>query len=305
MKKKITKFLVAFISVAGMYLLTIIVKFLPRKVLYAFGSFLSRGYFYLAKKNRNIALRNLAVVFSDAEPAALYAIGRESFTTMGQIVLDSVCYKNFSPRKIRSMIRVEGIDNLTAALKKGKGVIVASAHLGSFTLVGSRLTIDGYKASFVARHARNKQIEQIIMRFCRNVGQKIIFSRPIITCMRRCMAVLSRNEVLIIEMDQNFGTEGIPVDFLGHPAMVATGPIRLSLMTDAPIVPAFIIRNPDGTHVLRIEPSYECRRKGAEDDDVRDNLQNVIAVVERYIRNYPGQWVNWIHKQWDVSGVTR
>ncbi|MDD5746917.1 MAG: lysophospholipid acyltransferase family protein [Candidatus Omnitrophica bacterium] len=305
MKKKTGKFLVSFISVAGIQLLLVVIKLLPEKLLYSLGNCLSRSYFYLAGKNRTIALRNLAAVFYDAAPATLYVIAKESFNTMGRIVLDTLRYKDFPADKLRSLIRIEGIENLESALKKGKGAIVVSAHLGSFTLVGTRLSIDGYKAAFVARHARNKKIEQIIMRFCRNVGQKIIFSRPIITCMRRCITVLSRNEVLIIEMDQNFGTEGVPINFFGHPAMVATGPIRLSLMTDAPIVPIFIVRNADGTHVIHIEPPFECCRKGEEDDDVRDNLQGVICIVERYIRQYPGQWVNWIHKQWDITGGIR
>jgi len=301
MKKKLGKLLVSIISIAGMQLLLVVVKILPPKILYALGAGLSRCYFYLARKNRMIALHNLSMVFYESAPAALYVTAQKSFRTMGQIILDTLRYKDFSPEKLRSLISVRGLENLNKALKKGKGVIIASAHLGSFTLMGARLSVDGYKTAFIARHARNKKIEQIIMRFCRNVGQKIIFSRPAVTCIRRCMMLLSRNEILIIEMDQNFGTEGISVNFLGHPAMVATGSIRLSLATGAPIVPMFIIPAQDGTHTLRIETPYECVQKGDEDADVRENLQNVIGIIEQYIRRYPGQWVNWIHKQWNVG----
>jgi KDO2-lipid IV(A) lauroyltransferase len=298
-KKKVVRFLVSFISIAGLRILLGIISILPAQAVSALGLFLSNCYFYLARKNRKTAVRNLEIALGNSlPPSSRLAIVRESFRTMGYIILDTLRYKDFNADTLRSMIRVEGIEHLETALRGGKGVIIASAHLGSFTLIGGRLAVDGYKATFVARHARNKQVEQIIMQFCRQVGQKILFTRPLLTCMRRSMTILSRNELLIIEMDQNFGTEGAKVNFFGQSAMVAAGPVKLALSTQAPIVPMVIIRESGGRHVIRIEPPYTCFVSGNQENDVRDNVQNITNIIEHYIRQYPGQWVNWIHKQW-------
>jgi Lauroyl/myristoyl acyltransferase len=116
--------------VAGIQLLLVVIKLLPEKLLYSLGNCLSRSYFYLAGKNRTIALRNLAAVFYDAAPATLYVIAKESFNTMGRIVLDTLRYKDFPADKLRSLIRIEGIENLESALKKEKGRLLSARIWG-------------------------------------------------------------------------------------------------------------------------------------------------------------------------------
>ncbi|MBU4477714.1 MAG: hypothetical protein KKH34_01260 [Candidatus Omnitrophica bacterium] len=302
MKKKFVKFIASWLSVSGLQLLLLLFKVLPRGMVYPLGRMMSRIYYIGAYKNRSLALSNLAMALGDTmSEEKLKCIARESFQTMGQIILDTVYYKDLSPEKMMALVKIDGVEHLQKALERGKGVIAASAHLGSFTVLGARLGFEGYKCTFVARHARNKKIEQIIMGFCRQTGQKVIFSRPILACMRLCIKVLSRNEILVIELDQNFGTEGLDVIFFGRKAMVATGPIKLSMNTGAAVLPMFIIRNPDGTHVIKIHPQVEFSFKGDTEKDIRGNLQNIVDTIEKCIRAYPGQWVNWIHKRWETG----
>ncbi|MBU1087836.1 MAG: hypothetical protein KKD05_10020 [Candidatus Omnitrophica bacterium] len=301
MKKIIKKKVVSLLSVLGLQVLIGTIRFSPRGIAYFVGSILSRVYYFCANKNRKIALMNLNRAMGDSfSSAELKLIAKQSFNTMGHIVLDTVRYKDFSKQQLAASIEIQGIEHLERALSKGKGVIGASAHLGSFTLMGGMLTSLGYKSTFVARHARNKRVEKIMMGFCRQAGQKVIFNRPIVTCMRRCIQTLSRNHVLIIEMDQNFGTEGLQINFFGRAAKVASGPIKLALSTKAALVPMFIVRKKDNNHILKIEPQVELDISGDMERDVKVNLQNTIDIIEKYIRQYPGQWVNWIHKQWEV-----
>ncbi len=304
--KKIKKILVSWISVYVIRILLYILKFLPEKIVYSLGLGLSRFYFFAAIKNRKLSLRNIEIAFSGmVSKVEQKKIAYNSFLTMGNIIIDTVRFKDFSQEKMRSLIDIEGISNLENALKKGKGVIAASAHLGSFTLMGARLTLEGYKAAFVARHARNKKIEKVFMELCRGAGQKIIFNRPVLTCMRLCINVLARNEVLIIEMDQNFGTEGLEVNFFGRPAMAATGPVKLSLSTGAVIVPMFVVSLGNNRHVIKIEPQVELTKSENLEMDIKVNSQKVISVIENNIKQYPGQWVNWIHKRWEVTEKSR
>lgn len=302
MKSKFAKGFIAWFSIFGLRFLSRLMCILPVDVVYNFGRGLTFLYYRLALKNREIALNNLKIAFKGtmAQKDFIPTI-KASFRTMGHIILDTLRYPELSKEKVKNSITIEGIEHLEKALKKGKGVIVASAHLGSFTIMGCRLTYEGYKTAFVARHARNKGVENIIMHFCRKIGQRIIFNRPIISCMRRCINVLGRNEILIIEFDQNFGTEGLKVNFFSHPAMVASGPIKLALSTQAAVLPMFIIRIDDFKHVLKIEPEIKLDITSDNKKDIENNLQKVVNIIEKYIREYPGQWVNWIHKQWDVS----
>ncbi|MFH1094362.1 MAG: hypothetical protein V1739_09480 [Candidatus Omnitrophota bacterium] len=292
---------ISWFTVFGLRFLLSIFRIVPLKILYFFGNALSALYYKLAHKNRRIALSNIEKALGpEVTPKKRVKIARESFKTMGDIILDTLRGDNLSDGKAKKSISIEGIENLENALKKGKGVVAASAHLGSFTMMGFGLASQGYKTSYVARHARNKGVERVILSICRKVGQKIIFNRPVHACMRLCMKVLKRNEVLIIELDQNFGKEGVKVYFFNQPAMVASGPIKLAISTQAAIVPMFITRINAFDHIIKIEPEIKLEKYEDEDMQIKENLQKVIAIVESYIRKYPGQWVNWIHKQWNA-----
>ncbi len=300
--KKIIRAFISWFGYFGLKFLIFWVRFLPEKVIYSLGELLSDLYYIGSGKNRKLALRNLELALgSQLSKAGLKVIIRESCRIMGRAILDTICYKNLSDEQIREFIAIEGLENLEKASKKGKGIIIVSAHMGSFTLIGYRLMLEGYKASYVARHMRDKKLEHILMNLSRNTGQKIIFSEPIVTFYRRGMRVLSRNEALILEVDQNFGREGVPVNFFGRQAMVASGPLVLAMRTKAVILPIFITSETVNRHVIKIEPPVELNFSGNHETDIRNNLQKIINVIEGYIRRYPGQWFNWVHKRWEVK----
>lgn len=298
--KKIIRECISWFSYYGLTCCVYLIKVSPKKTVDWLGSVLSSLYYWCAVRNRKLALRNLRLALGpEIGDKRVKEIAKASFKTMGNVVLDTIKFKDLKPEQIRKLIDIEGSNHLDDALKKGKGVIVVSAHLGSFSLVGTRLNIDGHKANIVARHMRYKRLEKLFLKFCRQVGQRIIFNSPIVAFYRRCMRILSRNEIIIFELDQNFGTYGEPVVFFGRKAMVANGPIAISMRTQAVILPMFIVRNPNNTHVLKIEPPVELTSSGDKKKDMSDNLQRTINVIEKYIIKYPGQWVNWIHKRWD------
>ncbi len=291
---------VAGLSVFGLKFLPVFLKYLPLTVTYGLGRVLSAVYYLSARHNRRLALVNLRMALGDRySEKELKRIARGSFRTMGHIVLDTLLYTNMPAEKVKRLIRIQGMEHLQTALARGRGVIAISAHLGSFTILAKRLTTEGIKTHFIARHARNKDVEKIIMKFCREAGQKIIFSQPVLSCMKTCRKVLARNEVVVIELDQNFGSEGQEIRFFNRPAVVAPGPVRISQSTQAAIVPMFIIRNPDNTHTLAIEPEAVLRGEEDEGEFIKENSQYLARIIEKAILRYPEQWANWIHKDWE------
>ncbi|MFH2145813.1 MAG: lysophospholipid acyltransferase family protein, partial [Candidatus Omnitrophota bacterium] len=301
MTKRFFRLCISIFVRAGIKILLYLIKSLPASIAYLLaGDLLSRLFYMVSRRNRNLARRNLKLAFGPTlNSSQIESIARASFKTMGQTVIDTLRYKDLTKDKIKDLIEIDGLENLKQALANKKGVIVVSAHMGTFTTIGYRLMIEGVKTSFIVRHLRDRSLEHVFMKICLQVGQKIIFNRPILTCMRLSMKTLARNEVLIIEVDQNFGVEGVTVNFFNRSAKMASGPVMLSQHSGAPILPVFLINREDHTHVIKIEPPLELISSGDEDKDMRVNSQKIIEVVEKYIRKYPGQWLNWIHKQWE------
>ena len=68
--------------------------------------------------------------------------------------------------------------------------------------------------------------------------------------------------------------------------------IRLAMRTGAAIVPAYGWTEAGSKHIqVRVLPAIELTRCGNIDDDVRVNLERVLAQFEPAIRAHAGQWL--------------
>jgi KDO2-lipid IV(A) lauroyltransferase len=88
------------------------------------------------------------------------------------------------------------------------------------------------------------------------------------------------------------------VDYFGVPACTATGLARIALRTDAAVVPGFTVWNQAaGKYMLRFDPALELIRTGNEEADIEANTALFTKVIERYVKEYPDQWL-WVHRRW-------
>jgi KDO2-lipid IV(A) lauroyltransferase len=119
--------------------------------------------------------------------------------------------------------------------------------------------------------------------------------------MRNMLRTLKRNGMLGILIDQNVDWyEGVFVDFFGRPACTTDGLALLALHTEAPVLPGYMVRLPDGRYRLVIGPEVEIVRTGDKDADVLANTQRFTEVIEETVRRYPDQWL-WIHQRWKTK----
>ena len=74
------------------------------------------------------------------------------------------------------------------------------------------------------------------------------------------------------------------------------------MASGAPIIPIFCVRE-NNTHNLIIESPIKLEITGDREKDIIVNTQKWTDVVEKYIRQYPEQWV-WMHRRWKTQLVT-
>jgi KDO2-lipid IV(A) lauroyltransferase len=111
------------------------------------------------------------------------------------------------------------------------------------------------------------------------------------------LEALRRNEVVVLLMDQNTIKGGEFVPFFGRLAATVTGPAVFALRTGAPLIPAFVQRQPDDTHIGRFLGPVTPARTGDREQDVRALTAQLTAIIECQIRADPTQWF-WIHDRW-------
>lgn len=270
---------------------------IPFSMLYHFASFMGWIGFWVAGHQRKIALESLTMAFGkDKSRAQIKKIALKCFQTMSCSAIEFFMFMRY-PNRIRKYVTVEGLEHLEEALKRGKGVVALSAHFGSFPLLLSRLAQEGYKIHSVLRRLRDEMLDRYFKK--KRDGMKVgsIYTQPRQQCVNLSLKALRNNEIVFIQLDQNFGTAGVFVDFFGVKAATATGPIVFSLRTGAPIVPMFIYRTRGPHHKIVIEPMIELDESGERDVVTFDAVARFTKRIEEYIRKYPHEW-GWIHKRW-------
>jgi KDO2-lipid IV(A) lauroyltransferase len=70
------------------------------------------------------------------------------------------------------------------------------------------------------------------------------------------------------------------------------------------VYPARCVRLPGNRFRLEIEDKLTLPRNESGSVDVPATTQLLADVVERWVREDPGQWM-WFHKRWEISGRRR
>ena len=242
---------------------------------------------------RRRVLRNLNAAFGQRySPATKRGIAKGVREHFVKNLMD--CFFQLGhPQYVKSAVTIEGIENLEAALAKGKGIIALGAHIGNFVLVGTRLGVEGYPFSTLFRVPEEKRIKEMIEFYlCPPFRQQIIPSRPRRLAVRKILNALKRNEIVYI-LGDNLKKGKIETLLFGQKVLSPRGPVSLALRSGAAIVPVYLVRNYQGGLQLVIEPEIPLTRNGSLSRDITQSTQQIVQHLERLISRYPDQW-NWL-----------
>lgn len=274
-----------------------VIKLIPYGLLNKFAGALAAFGFAVAVKQRKTALESLSVAFGENKTKEeLSRIAKDSFVYMVKSGFDLLSMLD-KPELLKKHVFFEGKENLDAALAKGRGVILVSAHFGNFPLALARIAQEGYAVSGIMRPMRDARVEKIFLEKREKYNVKTIYSQPRNTCVEQTIRVLRDNNIVFIPIDQNFGTAGVFVDFFGRKAATATGPVIFAQRTKAALLPCFVVRQNDDSHKIIFETGINLEEKGGSEETIIVNIQKLTGIIESYIRKYPAEW-SWIHRRW-------
>ncbi|MBI4525593.1 MAG: lysophospholipid acyltransferase family protein [Deltaproteobacteria bacterium] len=285
----------------GFKLGTLAIRILPRSLLIVGAKALGRLGFCLFRSYRKRSMRNLSVALG--EPPQSLKVARIVQRSLINFFIDFVemaLALESSPEEIRTDIALQGRENLDAALAKGKGAILISAHLGNFFLLGTRLALEGYPAYVLLNPPHDQNFKELLDQYRLKIGQRAIYARPRRQASREMTRILRRNEAAIIIADEYRSGSGVHVPFLGQTVIARRGPATLALRTGAAVVPVYLIRDGGGRLILMVEPELDLLRSGEIKAAVRENTRRITHWLERTVRSYPDQW-NWMNIRWSAE----
>lgn len=284
----------------GMRLAVLAVRIFPRRVIFSVTDSLARLGFCFFRAFRNRSMKNLNLAFGDkVSEVEIRDIAQSSLKNFFRAFAEIPIVLASQTEELRDMISVVGSEHLNAALAKGNGVILLSAHLGNFFLLGTRLAISGYPIHVLVNQPRHGRFAQLMDEYRFQVLQTTIHARPRREALRRLAQVVRRNEVAIIIADEyRKSGSGIRVPFFGRAILARRGPVTLALRTGAAVVPAYVIRNGDNKLKLVVEPELELIRSERDKTRITQNTVRLTEWLEKTVRCYPDQW-NWMNINWE------
>jgi KDO2-lipid IV(A) lauroyltransferase len=265
------------------------------RALYWLSDWLADVGFFLFRSFRNRSTDNIRVALgADLDGPVIEDIARGCLRNFFRACVEIGAAIKSTDQEMRARIPVVGRENIDAALAKSKGVLILSAHLGNFFLIGSRLAIEGIPTFVLVNQPRDGRFAELMDQYRLQVRQKTIHARPRRMALQELNDVLRGNQAVVMIADEYRKGSGIEVSLFGRAVIARRGPVTLALRTGAAIVPACMVRQPDNSLKLIIEPELKLERTIRGKAQIRDNTILITQWLERTVRAYPDQW-NWMN----------
>ena len=272
-----------------------VARVLPRRGLLTLGGAAGALAGRIDRRHTAIARENLRAAYGDAMPEAeRERLLRACWRHFGSITFDALAFPRLDRNAFDSILDVQGIDNLREALSQGRGALVFAAHHGHWEAGAYATGRAGIHAAIIARPMDNPRLDRRLVELRGGAGNTVIPKRRAV---RESLRALARGDCVAILIDQDAGPDGVFVPFFGRLAATTPTLAILALRTEAPIVPLFSHVGSDGTISVHIGSVVPTRPTGDRDADVLRLTAECTAMVERWARQSPEQWL-WMHRRW-------
>ncbi len=287
----IIKILFMFFSFLGM---------IPRRYARMLAEVIGRTWFVLDWPHRKVALDNLKIAFGNEKNSVERKhIARAAFINISMIPFEIGWSLGLGIDDIYKHCQIKGLEHVSKAQAKGKGVLLLGLHIGNWELLPVVYISNRFNLSMIYRPLDLIPADSFVLQYRRRFGGNPI---PKKKSMRKVISALKEQGCVGILLDQDPRRKyGVFVDFFSKPACTNVGMALLALKTGAPVLPTYIVR--DGSRFsVHIGPEIPLVSTGQKEHDIQKNTEAYNKVLEQIIREHPEQWL-WMHKRWKTKPI--
>ncbi len=254
-------------------------RVLPASMLYPLARLAGRVAWALLPARRAVVHRNLAHLGAD------HAHASEVLPNLMEAAIDLWRLPSLTPEAVRGLVQVEGIEHLERARTGGRGVILATGHLGPYELAGAWLAAQGFPVHAMVEGLQ-PETTAALAAYRTATGMKLIDRG---TGTRAVLRALRAGDVVALVCDRMVGegAPGLHVPMGDTTREIPTGPASLSVATGAPVVTGHIRRREESgpRYVIALDPPLS-----PEGQDVDGLTRAIGARLDATLRQYPTQW---------------
>jgi KDO2-lipid IV(A) lauroyltransferase len=287
-------------------ILAIFAYFTPFGLRKAVAHFCAWFLFSILRLKRRVALINLSLVFKrnhqesmDDYRERLETIAFRNYVHYFLCVFEILERTQWDEKDLGTRVRVSGDEHVWNALDKKRGFFFLTAHLGNWELISKVGVLLRYPLAIVTKSFRNAVFDEVWRR------SRIQYGLTLLNETGSGLALakgIQKSKAIGFIFDQYTGEpHGLKARFLGIQTGCPKGLAILAPRLHAPVLPAYLVRMPDGVLELTIEKELDF---SPAKEDGPDKLKSHIEIcnqnLEKWIRKYPEQYL-WIHKRFKDS----
>ncbi len=256
---------------------------------------LSNIFFIILTRRKQIAVDNLRQAFPEKSDSDILMIAKKAFQNFGITIAELLWSPRLTPDLIDQLVKYKNLDLLFNRYKEGKGVLMLSGHFGNWELFALATGfVSKIPCTIIVKTQTNLLVDKIINEHRTLFGNKVV---PMELAVGKILGSLSKGGVVAMIADQSAPKESVFVNFFGKQVATFQGPALFGLRTGAAMLMGIIIRKPDFSYDAIIEEINTSDLTEYNEANVYELTQRHTAVLEKYIRMYPEQWM-WTHRRW-------
>lgn len=269
-----------------------LIALLPLPLVHAAGALLGTVLALTPNRHRRITERNLELCFPQMPAAERARLLRTSLRETAKTLLETPLAWQGSRERLLGLVKqVHGEALLQQGIDAGKGVIIASPHLGSWEIVGQYLQTR-HPLTSLYKPADSPLVEALMHNGRSHLGMQLAPTDA--GGVRTLMAALKRGELIGILPDQDpMEGGGVFVPFFGIQARTMTLLPKLAARSGAPVLVAYAERLAWGRgYAIHFHP---CD-KAVRDQEMEVAAEAMNRAVENTVRECPEQY-QWSYKR--------
>ena len=260
--------------------------------------------YYLFRGRSERIKRNLLHAFGDRmTDQRACEIVRKILANHYILILEFFKYPQINEKNLKTILDIEGLENIDNALRQGRGAIIGHCHFGAKLLLIIALGLKKYPINQIAYHMPQEKLT--LIRETVSLRQRLRIEKGfnvnyiyLDNSMREAFSCLEDNEVLMVAVDGKgeFSEEGrtfVPVKFFGRTVFFPGGLAAFSKRKRTPVLPAAVFRLKDGRYKLIIHPPLDMDYHQPRSEFNRTVIGRLAGIFEEDIRLHPDQWEYW------------
>ena len=279
---------------AGLGLVFLLGRSLPRRMFVRIGSALGRFVYDVLKIRRDVTRDNLRHALPELDEPAIDRLARRSYGQLGGSLLEFASLPGMGHEELIRCVRFENLEAIDGVRASGRGAMLVTAHFGSWELFGASFVARGYPTTFFVKRQKNPMVADLQDDIRRKAGVEIVTEGPAVA--KGVLRALRQGHLVGILPDQDARRHGVWVEFLGRPASTFKGPAFFAYRAGVPIIPAYVRRTEDGDHVGVILDPIEPDLSRDPDEEIFRLTQTYTDLMTKWILQHPEHYF-WVHRR--------